>query len=130
MRKQLLWDACNKLRAGHYVFGGTGEEERDWLHISDVVKLLRMSESHASIDCPIVNGGSGIGYSVEDILTHMGKMWDIESIPAFSGISREGDPSYLVADITRILEWGFVPGVALTEGLLSYVKWYKRECAL
>ncbi|MDR1732819.1 MAG: NAD-dependent epimerase/dehydratase family protein [Synergistaceae bacterium] len=125
LRKQLLWDACNKLRQGRYFFEGTGKEERDWLHISDVVKLLRMAESHATEDCPVVNGGTGAGHSVEDVLKRLGELWNPVTAPVFSGTIRRGDPFYLVPDTARIKEWGFAPEMSLTEGLLSYLNWYK-----
>jgi len=40
LRKQLLWDACNKLTIGDYSFFGTGREVRDWIHIEDAVNQI------------------------------------------------------------------------------------------
>jgi UDP-glucose 4-epimerase len=130
LKKQLLWDACNKLKEGRYFFDGTGEEKRDWLHVKDAVRLIRTSERCASEICPTVNAGSGTEYSVSDVLTRLGGMWTPASKPAFSGASRAGDPAYLVADTSVIKEWGFTPEVSLTEGLSSYLEWYKKEALL
>ena len=40
LEKQLLWDACNKLSSGNRTFFGTGEETRDFMHVSDVAKYV------------------------------------------------------------------------------------------
>ena len=64
LRKQLLWDACLKYESGSTEFFGTGNEVRDWLHVSDIARLLFIAKDKASIACPIVNAGSGIGVKV------------------------------------------------------------------
>jgi len=40
LRKQLLWDACEKFRRGDNTFAGTGSELRDWLHVKDAAALI------------------------------------------------------------------------------------------
>src|SRR6185312_5873943 len=52
LRKQLLWDACNKLVVGDGRFGGHGNEVRDWLHIEDAARLLIAAAQHAAPTCP------------------------------------------------------------------------------
>jgi UDP-glucose 4-epimerase len=59
LRKQLLWDACEKIyRADQAVtFFGTGNETRDWLHVGDAAALLYcLFESKSSFE--IYNGGA------------------------------------------------------------------------
>ena len=69
LRRQLLWDACCKAREGALEFAGTGDEERDWLHVDDAVALVLVAAEHASPAMPIVNGGTGIGTRVRDVVT-------------------------------------------------------------
>ena len=40
LKKQLLWDACNKIinAKTEVEFWGTGEETRDFIHVDDVLK--------------------------------------------------------------------------------------------
>jgi len=61
LRKQLLWDACMKLKNNETASFGSGKEIRDWLHINDAVSLIFEAARSASADAPIINGGSGIG---------------------------------------------------------------------
>lgn len=124
LHKQLLWDACCKIRAGDTTFAGTGKELRDWLHVSDAVELLALAASHASPSCPVVNGGTGIGTSVEDIVNRVFEASGSELAPAFSGLARPGDPPGQVADINRVKQWGWKPRVACAEGVAEYVRWF------
>ncbi len=126
MRKQLLWDACNKARARAGTFGGTGEEERDWLHVSDAVSLVMTVARHAATDAPVVNGGSGVGVRVRDVV---GQIFDElgAGAPEFSGQSRAGDPLRYVADITRATALGWQPRVRITDGITQYVTWFRTQ---
>lgn len=125
--KQLLWDAACKAHAGGFTFFGCGEEQRDWLHVSDAAVLLQLAERHAGVHCPIVNGGSGSGVTVRDLLQHVGTCWTPPVSPCFTGKSRVGDPSHLVADCARSREWGFKPAVNLETGLSAYIQWFMAE---
>ena len=41
LRKQLLWDLCHRFkgRPATLEIGGTGNETRDWIHVTDAVSL-------------------------------------------------------------------------------------------
>ncbi len=127
LRKQLLWDACNKAREGVFAFFGTGDELRDWLHVSDAAELFHLAGQNAGAQCPIVNGGTGKGHSVRDILTQMGLLWLPRMVPQFSKVSKPGDPCHLVADIRHAQSMGFVPKVELASGLAAYVRWFRKD---
>ena len=124
LRKQLLWDACNKLSSGCGEFFGTGKEIRDWLHIDDVVNLLQVCASHASTAVPVVNGGSGVGVSTEDVLGRLIKFLGVDIAAEFTGRVREGDPSILVANVATAKNYGWKPMVDFNDGLSDYVKWF------
>ncbi len=130
LRKQLLWDACNKARDGAFSFFGAGDELRDWLHVSDAAELFRIAVEHADLDCPIVNGGTGEGCSIRVVLTQLGRLWSPRVVPAFSRNTKPGDPRRLVADIRRAQSWGFAPKVELISGLAGYVSWFRKEFGL
>lgn len=124
LRKQLLWDACNKFSRGDTEFFGTGKEVRDWLHVSDVAELLYIASQHAGAS-PIVNGGAGLGVCVEDILQLVGKHFSGGISPVFSSAPKEGDPDAYVADITRVSAWNWSPSIHWRDGIHEYVDWYK-----
>ena len=128
LRKQLLWDACIKMTAGDPTFMGTGKELRDWLHVEDAARLIALGIGNAAPECPIVNGGSGIGVSVCDILTKLSvHLRPGQSAPGFSGSVRGGDPTSFVADTRRSKAWGFVPERSLEDGISDYVEWWRCE---
>ena len=107
---------------------GTGDEVRDWLHIEDAAELLVTAVEHASIECPIVNGGSGVGTNVRELLARLacgfsGTEQEIE----FSGERRAGDPTQYVANIDAAKAWGWSPKLSLTEGIAEYIAWWKSS---
>lgn len=126
LRKQLLWDACTKIVRGEFDFFGTGKETRDWFHISDVTELLYLAAEHSSPECPVVNGGTGSGVTVKEVLKIISKELDLPFTPAFSGYTREGDPSFYIANIERAKKWGWGPKVDWKRGITDYVNWFKR----
>src|SRR4051812_38158698 len=46
LRKQLLWDACQKISGNELEFFGTGKETRDWIHVDDAAALLILAAGH------------------------------------------------------------------------------------
>jgi len=127
LRKQLLWDACRKFAGRDAVFTGTGNEVRDWLHVDDAAELLLAASEHASSECPTVNGGSGIGVTVRDVLRHLGDHLRCDLTPSFSGTRRTGDPSRYVADTKESTGWGWQPKRHWKEGVAEYVTWWTRN---
>jgi UDP-glucose 4-epimerase len=129
LRKQLLWDACSKLMNRDSVFTGTGDEVRDWLHVEDASELLVSAAEHASVECPIVNGGSGVGVTVREVLIHLGfGLLQENTTPIFSGVRRSGDPSRYIADIEGSREWGWSPTRQWKEGVEEYAAWWVKNC--
>ena len=128
LRKQLLWDASCKLARNDITFMGTGDEVRDWLHVEDAAQLMLVADEHASMDCPIVNGGSGVGVTVRDVLKHLGhSLLGHEIVPKFSGVQRTGDPSRYVADIEGSKRWGWQPKQNWRDGMTEYAAWWTRN---
>ena len=124
LRKQLLWDACQRFVTGHAVFDGNGSERRDFLHIDDAVRLLWLGASQASAKSPTADGGSGKGTPVADLLTRLAANFDPRPIVQFSGTQRTGDPIDMIADIRAARNWGWRPEVELDQGLAVYADWF------
>jgi UDP-glucose 4-epimerase len=123
LKKQLLWDACNKLVRGDNKFAGTGQEARDWVHVEDAARLLVMAIAHASADCPAVNGGAGEAVSVRDMLDLVARSLGVVG-PIFNGDCRPGDPNRLVADSEKATLWGWRPARRWAEGVAAYCAWF------
>ena len=126
LRKQLLWDACRKYSEGDDEFFGTGMEVRDWLYVGDLASLLLLAAEHASIECPVVNAGSGQGVANRTLLARLGNRLGASAPPRFSSSPKTGDPAAYVAAISEARQWGWNPTVSWQDGVDAYVDWYKQ----
>jgi nucleoside-diphosphate-sugar epimerase/glycosyltransferase involved in cell wall biosynthesis/ADP-heptose:LPS heptosyltransferase/GT2 family glycosyltransferase len=127
LKKQLLWDACNKFNLDdkEVIFFGTGEETRDWINIEDAVRLIhKLTKSDK--DFEIVNGASGIKVTIKEVLNLMAEEFSNRKV-LFSGNFREGDPRYYHADPKKAFETGWRPDISLKKGIKEYVQWYKSK---
>lgn len=127
LKKQLLWDACSKYKRGDRNFLGTGKEVRDWIHIDDAVQIVTHAIERCSTDCLVVNGGSGVGQTVNEVLAQLYCALGGALVPRFTGESREGDPTEYCADISALESWGWRPDIQLHEGIQRYAMWYTKS---
>lgn len=129
LRKQLLWDACNKLALRDRAFAGSGAEARDWVHVRDAARLLMIAADRASGACPVVNGGTGQHATVADVVSLVAQLMGTDA-PVFSGAARPGDPDRLVADPGQAARWGWRPEVGWRAGVEEYCRWFRDQESL
>ena len=127
LQKQLLWDACNKAARGDLTFGGTGEETRDWLHVTDAAELLFTAVEHVSSRSPVVNGGTGESLMISAVLEALLQGLGVREKAVFSGVVRQGDPCHYQADISKAREWGWSPKVGWCDGSRAYAEWFRAR---
>ncbi|MFD0671324.1 NAD-dependent epimerase/dehydratase family protein [Cohnella sp. GCM10027633] len=127
LKKQLLWDACVKVKNRDYLFYGTGDEVRDWIHATDAAALLYVAAGKASEACPVVNAGSGKGVKVRDVLLFLFAQMGCVARPQFSNGARKGDPNHYVADISRATGWGWAPKMDVVDCIEDYIEWIERD---
>lgn len=129
LRKQLLWDACQKLRLspGTLTLAGTGHELRDWLHVTDAARILQHAAGCASRECPVMHGATGIAASVQEIGDALSAAFGGgRGGAAFTGQVRPGDPKQLVSHRDDVPEVG--PMKPWADGVREYVDWFVQEC--
>ncbi len=131
LRKQLLWDLCQRLATQPECIelGGGGHELRDWTHVQDVARLLEAAATLASVHAPVLNGGSGVATRVGEIAALVAQSWGGGTRIAFSGRSRPGDPARLVSDPARLAAMGFSFTIPVVEGVEDYVRWFRSNAA-
>lgn len=125
LRKQLLWDACTKLEKGDFNFSGTGDEVRDWLHVKDAARLFLSLSSRTSPDAIIINGGTGKGTTVKEIVSLLTGDMNVPDSPRFSSVQKRGDPPGYIAEISKAEGLGWKPEISIESGINEYVRWYR-----
>ena len=130
LKKQLLWDASNKLITNNddtVVFFGTGNETRDFIHVSDASKLILTTAEYNNPDGQmlIVNGANGQRVTIMEIINRLKQEISPKKTVAFSNQSRLGDPQFYHAGIKTACHMGWSPEIPLVDGLKSYVHWVR-----
>lgn len=124
LKKQILWETCNKIIKKDFVFYGKGDETRDWIHAEDAANLLIIASKYCSNKPKIINGSSGNYLNVESLLSLIFKAFNINEKPIFSGKSRPGDPKYLQAKVQETKSLGWEPKWTINDGVVDYVDWF------
>ncbi|MGN6830467.1 NAD-dependent epimerase/dehydratase family protein [Paucibacter sp. M5-1] len=135
LRRQLLWDASERLLSGPspQTFFGTGDETRDWIHVDDAAALiLHLAERAAAAPrgaaarLEIVNGATGDRVTVRDVLGRLARALGSPAEIRFNGSIRAGDPRFYLAAIDQMRATGWQPSIALDEGLATYAAWVRK----
>lgn len=128
LRRQLLWDALQKLQAGDVRFFGTGDELRDWTYVEDLAHLLAEVGLAAQGRFPtVLNAGSGIGTPVDGVLRLVFELAGSLAVPQFAAGKRAGDPDNLVADAMQQRSLTSHFRTTLRQGLAHYCQWYQAN---
>lgn len=127
LRKQLLWDAMCKFSRKEYQFFGTGHEMRDWIHVDDASRLLRLAATAKQASYEIYNGGHTHA-TTREVLAKLAILAGAPVEPVFNNETHIGNPRRLAANCRhacRQLEWA--PIVGIDDGLARYAAWFKVE---
>lgn len=100
---------------------GTGEQSRDFIHVSDVVRALVLCAQHQRVDGQVYNVGSGTTTSVTALAKMMVALLNLRGVTKFSftgGQAWEGDAKLTHADISKIVgDLNWRPLVKLRDGI-------------
>lgn len=124
LKKQLFWDIYQKaiLHESVNLFG-TGNESRDFIYISDLVKAVECIMSHAKFEGETINVSSGIETTIKDAACFFLKHFSSDKQLLFSGEEKSGDPKNWRADISALNKMGFEPVIDVSEGIKKYTDW-------
>ena len=112
------------LRGEQAVINGSGEQERDFVYVGDVVEanLLALDKG----DGGIYNLGWGFGTSINEIFARLKEITGYEK-EAVHGPPKKGEVFKICLDATKARrEMGWVPRIGLDEGLRITVEYFKR----
>lgn len=110
-----------------FVVWGTGEDIRDFLHVSDLVRgCLLLLEKHAM--CDPVNIGYGKTFTIKEIVRIILKAAGHETAKVEFDATKPSTIPVRMVDTTKAKEiLGFEPRLTLEEGLIDTVNWYKES---
>lgn len=128
LRKQLIWDLVGRALAEEppVWLGGTGREERDFVHITDAAECILDAVSLAQSGCPTFNVCTGIATPTAEIVRIVAAQLGHVEV-RFSGERRAGDPDVLVGDPALAKAAGLAPRRQLRNGLEETVDWICRQ---
>lgn len=126
LRKQLLWDTYQKYQnTGSIKLFGTGDETRDFIHVSDIVRAMELILAYDGPE-EIFNVANGEEVAIKDLAhIYARKLGETEEIVSFNGEVKEGDPRNWRADISLLKKIGYEKQVKLEDGIESYVNWVR-----
>jgi dTDP-L-rhamnose 4-epimerase len=108
-----------------------GLQSRDFVHVSDIVQALVLALDRTDVADVALNVGTGRPTSVAAIARGLAEGLGVRVAPQLVGKFREGDIRHCVGDVQRIKRTlGFVPRVALEDGLKELVHWSRGEQAV
>ncbi len=112
---------------GKIVVWGSGEEERDLLYVSDLVRFVEIALEKQTQKFGLYNVGRGSSISIKElvkkIIEHSGKEIIMEH-----DLSKPTIPTKLSLDYGKAkAELGWEPHVSLDEGIKKTLDWYKQN---
>ncbi|MCC7206165.1 MAG: NAD-dependent epimerase/dehydratase family protein [Anaerolineae bacterium] len=108
-------------RDGSLVVHGDGSQTRDYVYIDDVIDALVAASTAPGVDRLVINVGSGVETSVNELVAAIGGALGKEINPLHT-TAQSGGVSRMCASLTRAAEkLSFRPKVPLAEGLRRMV---------
>lgn len=126
LRKQLFWDLYHKItEEPNPTLWGTGKESRDFIYISDIIRIIELAIHNSKFDGEVVNVANGNQISIAEVAECVKDIIGSNKKIEFNNKTRKGDPLNWEADCKVIKSWGYKQTVTLEKGVTEYVKWIK-----
>ena len=107
-----------------------GEQSRDFVHVSDIVRANLLAIETDGGDYQAMNIGTGRATSVKEIAELLARGLGKDIGPEIVGKYREGDIRHCVANIDKAKRLiGYEPAVSLEKGLAELLEWLSMQDA-
>jgi dTDP-L-rhamnose 4-epimerase len=107
-----------------------GEQSRDFVHVSDIVRANMLALEAGKGDYEAMNIGTGRATSVKQIAGLLARGLGKDIAPVIVGKYREGDIRHCVADISKAKDLlGYQPEMSLEDGLAELLDWLGQQDA-
>lgn len=126
LTKQLLWDLNKKFSTSDVIeLFGTGNESRDFINIKDLLIAIECCLQANKFEADVINIANGVEITVKQIVDIFKQHFAETKQVKFNGIVKAGDPLYWRADVTLLKSLGYLPTVAIEDGIAEYIIWAK-----
>ncbi len=103
---------------------GDGHAERDYNHVSDIIRAYLLVLENKNLKGKTINFASGVNTSVKDIAEYIAKKFKVNVV---HGPARAGEVERFPADISFAKSLGYAPKMDIWKGIDQYIKWAKTE---
>lgn len=109
-----------------------GNQQRDFVHVSDVAKACRLALEKPGTAHEVLNIGSGGNYTISSLAHLLAETMGKEYLaPEITGEYRVGDIRHCFADISKAKKLlDYEPEVPLKEGMKELVNWLEDQMAI
>jgi dTDP-glucose 4,6-dehydratase/UDP-glucose 4-epimerase len=128
LKKQLFWDLYQKTKNTDSIeLFGTGQETRDFIYISDLLFAIECVIRNAPFQNDKINIANGEEITIEEVANTFASFFATTKQITFNNKIKQGDPLNWKADITTLLNLGYIKKINIQKGLKAYKKW-AAEC--
>lgn len=107
-----------------------GEQTRDFVHVSDIVRANLLALETDRADYQAINVGTGRPTSVRTVCELLADGLGLDIEPEIVGKYREGDIRHCVADISKAKSLlNYEPRVSLEQGIPELLSWVRAQAA-
>jgi UDP-glucose 4-epimerase len=114
------------LKGERPIIYGTGEKRRDFVYVDDVNDFHLICIENDRTHGRVFNIGSGVNYSVKEILDRVSKILHITPDPIYKD-DLPGEAQVSLADITQAKGLGWKPQTPMEEGLERAIEYIRGE---
>jgi len=104
---------------------GSGSPLREFLHVDDLAEAVVMAANHYDSNLQL-NVGTGIDLSISELAVKIAKATGYSGSIEWDISKPDGTPRK-VLDVSRLKKLGWRPKISLDDGILSTVRWYKKN---
>jgi len=107
-----------------------GNQQRDFIHVSDVVRACLLAMKSEKSNGEVFNIGSGKQYKISYVAKKLAQVMGKDIEPKISGEYRVGDIRHCFGDIAKAQKLlSFEPQKKFDDGLLELSQWLKNQIA-
>ena len=107
-----------------------GEQSRDFVHVSDIVRANLLALETDRGDYQAINVGTGVATSIRTVSRLLAEGLKLDLEPEIVGKYREGDIRHCVADISKAKALlGYEPQMSLERGIPELLSWVSAQAA-